>query len=281
MRIFRIPFSWDRLQPTLNGRLNPAEVARLDHVISDANKIGVQVILDVHGYDRWQGVVIGSDSALESAFSYFWILLADHYRSQLAVYAYGLMNEPHDTNGTWPHTAQAAINAIRTVDSRHFILLAGDHWSNANSWQEANPYLLEVRDPDDRIVYEAHIYFDHDGSGVYKHSYDEEGAYPSIGADRLLSFIAWLRANKKQGLLGEFGVPNNDPRWNVVLEQVLEVLRHNHLSGTYWAGGPIWHNYGLSCEPMNGHDAPQMAILSKYAEKDRRHWYQVWRFAAR
>jgi endoglucanase len=99
--------------------------------------------------------------------------------------------------------------------------------------------------------------------------------------DRLLPFITWLRANAKQGLVGEFGVPNNDPRWNVVLEQVLETLRRNHLSGTYWAGGPIWHNYTLSCEPMNGHDAPQMKILSKYAKKEQRHWYQVWRFAAR
>jgi endoglucanase len=191
------------------------------------------------------------------------------------------MNEPHDTNGTWPHTAQAAIDAIRAVDSRHYIFLAGDHWSNANSWLEANPHILEVHDPSDRIVYEAHIYFDHDGSGTYKHSYDEEKAYPSIGVDRLLPFITWLRTNGKQGFLGEFGIPNNDSRWGVVLEQVLETLQRNHLSGTYWAGGPIWHNYSLSCEPFDGHDASQMTILSKYAKKYGRHWYQIWEHSPR
>jgi endoglucanase len=272
IRLFRIPFSWERMQSTLNGPLDQSELDRLDAVVNAASELHLKLILDVHGYDRYRGKLIGSDKDLELGLADLWRRLAEHYRSSKAVYGYGLMNEPHETNGTWPHTAQIVIDAVRKVDQRHFILLAGDHWSSATTWPESNPKILEVRDPAQRLIYEGHVYFDRDGSGVYNTSYVETGAYPDIGPARVKPFIDWLKANKVNGMIGEFGVPNDDPRWNEVLDRFLKTSQREHISGTYWAGGPRWHNYRLSCEPSAAGDAPQMEVLGRYAKHRRRSW---------
>jgi len=278
IRLFRIPFSWERMQSGLNQPLNQTELKRLDAVVDAASELHLKLILDVHGYDRYQGKLIGSDENLERGLADLWRKLAEHYRSAAGVYGFGLMNEPHDTGGTWPHTAQIVVNAVREVDRRHLILLAGDHWSSATTWPESNPSILTVVDPAQRIIYEGHVYFDRDGSGVYKTPYDETGAYPDIGPKRVQPFIDWLKANKVNGLIGEFGVPNNDPRWNVVLDRFLQTLHKEHISGTYWAGGPRWHNYLLSCEPSATGDAPQMKVLSQYAGYQRRSWFSFLKF---
>lgn len=272
MRLFRIPFSWERMQRVLGAPLDPEELSRMDELVGGAHALHLKLILDVHGYDRRERKLIGADPVLENAFADLWRRLAEHYRTENAIYGYGLMNEPHDTEGTWPHTAQAAINAVRTIDRRHFILLAGDHWSGANTWESANPKILEVWDPENKLIYEAHIYFDSDGSGVYRTSYDDNRAYPEIGVDRVRPFIEWIRLHHARGLIGEFGVPNNDPRWNEVLGRLLRYLRDNQVSGTYWAGGPAWHHYILSCEPTAGKDAAQMQVLSGYTRHGLHRW---------
>ena len=38
----------------------------------------------------------------------------------------------------WPSAAQAAINAIREVDSTTSIYVEGDHWSSAAGWGPAS-----------------------------------------------------------------------------------------------------------------------------------------------
>jgi len=276
-RLFRIPFKWERMQPNLNRPLSQAELNHLDVVVAAARALNVHLILDLHNFDRYKRQLVGNDPALEGGLASLWSQLALHYREEKAIYGYGIMNEPNDTGGTWPNTAQKAIDAIRSVDHRHYILLAGDHWSGAQTWSESNPDLLQVKDPEDRIIYEAHTYWDRDGSGVYKNSYDEDHVYPNIGIDRVKPFVDWLKVHHARGFIGEFGVPNNDPRWNEVLDRFLHYLHKNGISGTYWAGGPIWHNYILSCEPAAGVDAPQMKVLSARA---RAHdaWHAWFRF---
>lgn len=264
IRLFRIPFYWETMQHDLFGPLDVEELRRIDAVLSEASHLKLQVILDVHSYDRRDGKVLGQNPVLENAFANLWSQLARHYRSQKGIFAYGLMNEPHDTGDTWPHTAQLAIDAIRAVDQRHTILLGGDHWSSTSVWEEENPHLLDVKDPSHRLLYEGHVYFDADGSGVYKHTYDEEKAYPSIGVERVKPFINWLKKNHVDGLVDEVGIPGDDLRWSVILDNFLSYLHQQHIGAVYWAGGPLWHHYPLSLEPTKAGDAPQMHVLQRY-----------------
>ncbi|MFA6289534.1 MAG: glycoside hydrolase family 5 protein [Opitutaceae bacterium] len=269
LKLIRLPFKWERLQLTLNGSLNTAELARIDTVVGYASARGMKVILDMHNYAyrKESGTVylIGTGPVTLSAFGDVWLRIADHYKTNPAIYGYGIMNEPNATGGTWPTIAQTAVNAIRQVDLGHHVIVGGDSWSNAVGWRAKNPN-LDIQDPVGRLIYEAHCYFDNDNSGTYNQTYDGEGAYPMIGVDRATEFVGWLQERGAKGFIGEYGVPNNDSRWNVVLDNFLAYLDANGVSGTYWAGGPWWGSYPLSCEPTNNYtvDKPQMSVLQNY-----------------
>jgi len=79
-----------------------------------------------------------------------------------------------------------------------------------------------------------------------------------------MPFLTWLTERKACGFLGEYGVPDDDPRWLVVLDKFLNALEAAGVGGTYWAAGPWWGDYPLSVEPRNGRDRPQMKVLTKY-----------------
>ena len=263
--LIRLPFLWERMQPALYGSLDPAEVSRMTTFLSEAHADGIQVILDAHDYGRYNGNVVGSAAVPVSAFQDFWTKMATQFGDNAAVGGFDLMNEPHDMGGAtvWPTDAQAAVNGIRTVDMHTPVYVEGDGWSSAASWQTVNAN-LNITDPANKIVYEAHLYFDSNNSGTYSGTYDQQGAYPTIGVDRLQPFADWLAQHNAQGFIGEFGVPDTDPRWLTVLDNFLAAAQHDGISGTYWAGGPWWGSYPLSIEPVNGTDRPQMTVLEKY-----------------
>ena len=261
--VVRLPLKWERLQRTLMGPLDPTELARLDRVVDHAREHGIRLLLDLHNYARYQGKLIGTEEVPNDAFADLWRKLAAHYKEEDAIFAYGLMNEPHDTQGLWPAAAQAAIDAVRSVDREHTLVVCGDGWSGAHSWQRINKDLL-LRDPAENLVYEAHQYFDRDSSGTYKQSYDDSGAFPTIGVHRLKPFAEWLKKHNARGFIGEFGVPDGDPRWLVVLDRFLASMEENGIGGTYWAAGPWWGKYPMSVEPRDGKDRPQMAVLEHH-----------------
>jgi aryl-phospho-beta-D-glucosidase BglC (GH1 family) len=266
MDLVRLPFKWERVQPTLGGELNPDEVGRIVAFLNEAHSRGMQVVLDAHNYGRYGGRVIGSDTVPVSAFADFWSKLSSAVKDHPAIYALGLMNEPHDMGSTeaWPNAAQAAVNAIRATGATETILVSGTAWSSAHLWQAANANLL-INDPLNNLKYEAHVYFDDDHTGRYDESYDGEGATTDIGVQRLQPFLDWLQEHNAQGFIGEFGVPGDDPRWLSALENFVDALHEHDIDGTAWAAGPWWGNYPLSLEPANGQDKPQMEALTKYA----------------
>lgn len=264
MRVIRLPFKWERLQPKLMGPLDEAELARLDQVVDLARERHMLLLMDVHNYARYRGKLIGEAEVPNAAFADFWRRFAEHYKDEPAVWAYGLMNEPHGTKGLWPAAAQAAVDAIRTVDMNHVITVCGDGYGGAHWWPKQNPN-LDIHDPADNFLYEAHQYFDHNNSGTYQKPYDTDGAKPDTGVKRLQPFIAWLKERNARGFIGEFGVPAYDPRWLVVLDNFLAEMKANNLGGTYWAAGPWWGYSPLSVEPVDGNERPQMQVLKWYA----------------
>lgn len=263
LTLVRLPILWERVQPSLSGPLDDAETNRIERVLSDASTRQMRVILDVHNYGRYRGAVVGSAQVPNAAFADLWRRLATRFGGSTSLWGYGLMNEPHDMAGAWPAVAQAATDAIRSVDPARAILVAGDNWSNARFWRDFNEN-LRISDPAGNVYYEAHIYFDSDYSGTYDQSYDGEGAYPTIGVDRARSFVEWLRDTGSRGFFGEYGVPGNDPRWLDALDMFLSYLEQQGIGGTYWAGGPWWGDYPLSVEPRDGADRPQMPVLTRH-----------------
>jgi endoglucanase len=264
LSVVRLPFKWERVQRELMGPLDATEMKRLDGVVALARARGLKLLLDVHNYARYHGKLIGTPDVPNAAFADFWKKVATHYKDEEAIFAYGLMNEPHDTQGLWPAAAQAAIDAVRSVDTKHTISVCGDGWSGAHSWKKINNGLL-LKDPANNLIYEAHQYFDRDNSGTYKQSYDDSGAQPNTGTERLQPFVEWLKEHNARGFIGEFAIPDDDERWLAVLDSFLAAMKTHNIGGTYWAAGPWWGKYPLSVEPRDGKDRPQMAVLSLYA----------------
>jgi endoglucanase len=264
--VVRLPYRWERLQHSLFGELDQAELGRIDSFIAAARARGMRVIPEPHNFGRYvlddREILIGTGGVSIEAFADFCRRMAGAFADNDGVYGQSLMNEPHDSRGLWKRTAQAGLSAIRGVDSKRLVLAPGDQWSGAWSWSQYNDdFLLE--DPSNNLVYEAHQYFDRNGSGTYRETYDASGAYPDLGVTGLHPFASWLRKYHAKGILTEFGVPNDDPRWLELTRRLLAYLASERIPWTYWAGGPWWGNYPLSAEPKNGVDAPIMAVLTK------------------
>jgi endoglucanase len=172
--VLRLPYRWERLQPSLFGALDDAELGRISGVVAAAQEHGMRVILSPHNYGRYfidgKEALIGTARLPFAAFADFSRKIAAAFAGNNAVYALSLMNEPHDTHGLWMPAAQAAFQAIRYVDHDRLVLIPGDGWSSAWNWWQTNRDLL-IDDPAGHIMYEAHQYFDQDHSGAYKSGY--------------------------------------------------------------------------------------------------------------
>ena len=265
--LVRLPVKWERLQPTAGGTLDPREVARLKAFLVQAAEAGTSVIVDLHNYGRYHGQVLGTPGAATADFAAFWKALATEISGMPALAGYDLMNEPHDMGSAtaWPRAAQAAIDAIRSIDSRTAIYVEGDSWASADVWTRSNKALV-LSDPADNLVYEAHVYFDRYGSGAYAESYDAQGADPLIGVERLQSFARWLDAHGARGIIGEVAVPKSDPRWLTVLDNFLGAAESYGIDVAYWGGGSAWGNYPLAPRARTGEANPQLAVLERYAD---------------
>ncbi|MFP2908295.1 cellulase family glycosylhydrolase [Pyxidicoccus sp. 3LFB2] len=266
----RLPFKWERIQRALNSPLDSDEVARLKGTVALAHSKGLSVLVDMHNFGGYRGNQIGSAAVTPAHFADVWSRIALALRDQPGVVGYDIMNEPHDMPAAdaWFRGAQAAINAIRQVDTVTPIYINGDCWASAANWVTCSDNLKNLVDPSNKLVYQAHQYFDRDASGRYVGSYDAEGAHPDIGVNRIRPYVQWLRNNNKIGMLGEYGVPDDDPRWLVALDRMLAFASANCVSGTYWSAGPWWGDYKLAIQPRNGQDRPQMAVLANYTVEE-------------
>lgn len=298
IRLVRLPFKWERLQPTLMKDFDPAYAAGLAKVVGLLRERDMQVILDVHNYGQYRKQWIGSPDVPFAAFQDLWTRLATKYKDEPHIWGYGLMNEPDATKG-WREAAQYGIDGVRAVDRKTRILVANDYpgWAatRANlkpgadlvAWAAqgmafGDPSML--KDPSDRLVWELHFYFDHDASGTYRKTYAEEIARKDgpeqrvrleVGVHRMKPFVEWLKHHRVKGFIGEYSAPDSDPRWLEILEHTLAFMRDSKVSSTYWAGGQSWPTYRADCIERSGwakdvagdlrlRDRPQLEIMRKF-----------------
>lgn len=259
MNAIRLPIVWETMQPTLYGEFDARYLAHTLEFLDKANAQGMKVLIDLHNYGRYRNKLIGTPDVPAAAFKDIWKRLALAFSKHPAVYAYGLMNEPHDTAGQWQKVAQSGVDGVRAVDAMRPIYVGGDSWSNSERWPKVNPVPFVI-DPSNQIVYEAHLYFDDDFSGRYKSPIGFTDV-ATRAAQRLQPFLTWLSANGQRGAIGEIGVPMDDPRWLLALQKFLDMSDTACIDWFMWAGGGWRETYELSLEPINGKDRPQVGLL--------------------
>jgi endoglucanase len=166
---------------------------------------------------------------------------------------------------------QAAIDGIRSTGAKQIIHVEGNHWSGAWSWttrqfnnrgQTNAESMLNLKDPQNKLVYHMHQYLDTDGSGSHK-----ECVSRTIGAERLREATAWLKKNKKVAFLGEFAGGDN-AQCKAAVEGMLRYMQQNSdvwRGWAWWSAGPWWGPYMFSLEPKDGQAyKPYLDLIMKY-----------------
>lgn len=269
----RVPFRWERLQPTPGERFNSREMARIRELVSVAGNVGLTVVLDLHNYarrklpsDNWAVEhMLGSPALPTSHLADIWRRLALEFAEADHV-VFGLMNEPFGISAAdWLAAANEALDAIRAAQASQLVLVPGTAYTGAHSWHAAgNTALSGIKDKADRFVIEVHQYFDSDSSGT------SAGAVsPTIGSERVRAFEAWCREHGLKAFLGEFG-GSRDEVSRAALDDLCATIARNTdvwLGWTAWAAGPWWPaDYPLNLEPTrDGVVPPQTALLARHA----------------
>ena len=267
-KLIALPFRWERIQHQPFAELDKAELQQIAKFINTCYMYNVQVSLTMQNFAAYKNqnteLLLGSSQLSYKAFKDVWKKIAASLINFPNIYAYDIMNEPRKIFGNaWFKAAEHAILGIREVDTATTIIIDGENSSFAYDWKFDNNKLRKLKDPYNKLVYDAHCYFDFDHSGRYDTKYDRK-IDPDMGVLSVKPFIDWLKKYKKKGIIGEFGVPASDARWLVVMDNFLAYINKEGVPANYWAAGAWWHDYDLSVHPKNGNDKPQMRVLEKY-----------------
>ena len=303
VRLLRLPFRAARFIEDIknpepdyaNG--NKSDVAAMKAVVAEAERLGMWIFLDAHDYaertiDGTQ-YKIGEGEYTIDRFAKMWGAIANEFKDFNNIWGYDLQNEPKVSAQVLVEAYQAAIDEIRKVDTRAQIIVEGTNWASAYEWlygdradkkypeystevawsyKENSPWLLaNLKDPENKIVFQAHGYFDKDNSGTYQKGYSDVDY-----RKRFLPFLEWCRTNGAKGLIGEFGVPytehaTGDPRYMETLDGALKLFREYGMNATYWCAGAMYEGNSLTCQPdksaLYGNYAKEkstMKVLEKY-----------------
>lgn len=275
-KIIRVPFKWERLQPTLYGPLSTADQAALRTVVANATAKGMTVVLDMHNYgQRGTGagfktlVDVGTAQVPEKALADGWLKIAYEYRNNGLVWI-GLMNEPHTMNAAtwWPIAKQLTLD-LRAGGLWNKLLVPGTAWTGAHSWiSSGNAAAYKgFNDPTYNFAIEVHQYLDGDSSGT-------TGTCVAGSGARVAEVINWSKANGGVKLfMGEMGA-GTGTQCGIEYRDMLNRMEASGVfrAWTAWGGGSWWpSSYPFRTLPFAWPNAatptPHMSYLQEYVNK--------------
>lgn len=222
----RLPMNARHLYRIQNGRpcLIPDMMRRIDSLIGWCRKYGVYVILDMHaapGGQTGQNIddseedepQLFMDQAYRDELCILWQEIAGRYADEPAVLGYDLLNEPLPNpfaryNDLVLPLYMDLFHSIRTVDTRHIIILEGVHWATDFSIFEK----LE-RGQIDNVILQFHKYWN---------TPDAESLAPYLACADRLGFPL---------MMGEGG--ENNLAWYTTVFPLYEKLGISWLFWTY------------------------------------------------
>ena len=256
----RLPFSNQLIEPgnlptSIDFTRNPdlkglTGLQLMDRIVEGAGRRQLAIVLDRHRPSAdAQSELWYTDRVSENRWVDDWRMLADRYRSQPAVIAADLHNEPHGA-ATWgdgnPRTdwrlaAARAGNAILEVNPDWLIIVEGiDRFGGDGYWwggnlEGARSHPVQLA-RSDRLVYSAHDY----GPPVYPQPWFSAADFPRNLAAVWHRHWAWLKTDGiAPVLVGEFGGRSvgRDPE-GVWQRTLIDFLKTSGLSYTYWSWNP-------------------------------------------
>jgi endoglucanase len=131
----------------------------LDEVISWAEELNIQLILDNHTFD----VTTSTDPNIGPVLVKVWTQMATRYKDASEYIYYEVLNEPHGiSDNLWNNIQQETIDAIRELDTKHYIVIGPAGWNSYNNLNNMPVYA------DNKLIYTFHFYdpfvFTHQGA---------------------------------------------------------------------------------------------------------------------
>lgn len=249
---FRIPFAWQRLQPTLNGPLDEQAFGALKQYVDQVTAVNARAIIDLHNYGRRDGKIVGESQDLPAdSLVNVWQQLAQRFAGNPKV-AFGIMNEPHDMQpGSWVKTLQAVVTAIRKTGANNMLIIPGDEWCKLNNFAESyHAGLSQVKNPDGSttgLIFEIHQYFDQDASG-------KDSTCINSHADELKAIVDLLKKDNRQAMVTEFG-GGSDPSCPPVLADFVKTATGAFptiIGYQMWSAGAFPQDYPLVITVLQG-----------------------------
>ncbi len=274
VRIIRVPFKWQRVQPVLFGPLygdggtgswtGRQDMRRIDELVAYWTGLGGIAMLDCHNYMGYSfsasssgKVKYDSTTIPIAALADLWERLADRYAGNPKIW-FDLMNEPSGDGATTIGTAanmQAVVNAVRArTDFTGKLLCEGASYSSAARWVTGGQAAAfdDFHDPAGNFAFSPHCYLDADGSGT-------KGTCISGAPNRLTDITSWARSNGFKLFLGEVAGGNpatlGQEGCATVVPAVYDYMVANDdvwIGWTTWGGGRLWGGtYAFRLDPLN------------------------------
>jgi len=163
LNAIRLPFIWNVIEDENNPMTLRTDAWQyIDYAIAQAEARGMYVILDLHGAVGAQGWADHSGCAEQNLYwstpeyqqrtTWLWQQIAERYKNNGTVAAYGLLNEPWGTEAANLATVMLDLyHAVREIDAKKIIVLPGHHSG-----------IDEYGHPDDfggtNVAFEMHFY---------------------------------------------------------------------------------------------------------------------------
>lgn len=224
---------------TNNWSLRPAWLGTLDWAVSEAQRQGLAVILDMHEFHAFGSDPAGNKDKLLA----FWRQIAAHFKDAPSTVYFEVLNEPFEklTPELWNEYFAEVLVEIRKTNPTRAVIVGPGHW-NAISHLEK----LKLPEQDRNLIVTVHFYepyeFTHQGAH-WSNQKDKSGVAWSGTPEELATLnrvidqaVAWGKANKRPIFLGEFGAYDRAPmesrvRWTAAVARAAEA---RGWSWAYW-----------------------------------------------
>ena len=252
----------------------------LDENVAWARAHGVYLILNMHvpqggfqsqgkGWDLWD------KPENQKRLIALWKAIADHFKNEPVIMGYDLVNEPGVSTDRvqWQQLAQQLVDAIRSVDSHHPVIVERVNSIHGKWVNDDNMNFFTVNDKN--VIYEFHIYDPY----FYTHQHSpwddkmrnrDGGVWPDASNNHTRTFLeqdieqylAWGEKHQVPLYLGEWGLykanyesDRGGLNW---VKDMIAVINQHKITNTYH----VYHeeNFGIyrgdgKIDPQNANQA--------------------------
>jgi endoglucanase len=261
----RLPVKWSaHCEKTAPYRIEPGFFDRVDHLLDQAEKNKLNVVLNIHHFDELDK----TPDATVPQFVALWTQIAERYKDRPSSLYFEMMNEPHDklTDKKWNEILPKGLAAIRASNPTRPVIVGPASWNAI--W-----ILPKLELPkDDRLIVTVHMYnpheFTHQGADWADARVKAIKNMTWTGTDEQVTTMRkeldiasnWAKKNNRPIYLGEFGAYEKAPHESRVA-WTSTVVREAEARGWSWAYWEFGAGFGVYDRAMDEWRTPLLKAL--------------------